>query len=139
MDILLSHQHQPPLDSRLCLGVSASSPDAHCAPMASRGVPRSSSNCSWVRKARPSPTSSSTTSSPCTREEGTEWAVGHPRGTCGYGQGHSGRAQGTAGLVLGESMGTYNIFVPVLGQILSCEIRSIADTALFGLGFNKRG
>lgn len=51
--------------SRLGVGVPASSPGACRGSVASRGVLRSSSARSWARKARPCPTSSSTSSSPC--------------------------------------------------------------------------
>lgn len=51
--------------SRLGVGVPDSSLGAHRGSVASRRVLRSSSARSWARKARPCPTSSSTTSSPC--------------------------------------------------------------------------
>lgn len=70
--------------SRLGTGVLVRSSDARCGSMASRVVPRSNSARSWVRKARPCPTISSTTSSPCQREEGDR--MGHPQGTCGQAQ-----------------------------------------------------
>lgn len=60
--------------------------------------------------------------------------VGHPRGTCGHGQVHSGRAQGTAGLVSDGALRTRNVFMAVLGQILSCGVRPMAGSALVGLG-----